>query len=208
MSTLYVIATPIGNLGDISQRALDIMGSVGFIACEDTRQTSKLLARFDIKTPLVAYHKFNEYDKGDSIIDRILSTGEDAALVTDAGTPCISDPGSILVGKAIEAGIDVYAIPGACAIISALSICGHPFIEFAFMGFFPRETKDKRAFISKISSSSADTFVFYESPLRIIDTVEFISNEIGGNLTVCNDMTKLHEKIYRGSASDVLNELK
>ena len=143
MADLYVVATPIGNLDDISQRALDVLSSVALIAAEDTSHTVKLLNHFNIKTPMISYHKFNEDERSQYIIEKMLSENTDVAIVTDAGTPCISDPGYDLIKKARERGIGVFGIPGAYAAVTALSISGFPTDRFAFYGFLEREKRDQ-----------------------------------------------------------------
>ena len=167
MGTLYVVATPIGNLNDITFRALDILKNVDIIACEDTRQTLKLLNHYNIKKKLVAYHKFNEIEKTPSLIEN-LKNGLNIAVVTDAGTPCISDPGYILVKCAHENNIEVIAIPGASASVSALSVSGLETKQFSFIGFLPVDNTKFNQEIEKMIESSINTFVIYESPKRIV----------------------------------------
>ena len=203
MSILYVVATPIGNMGDISSRAVEILCGSTFIIAEDTRVTGMFLKNLGIRTRIVSCHKFSERDKADSILDMV---GEDdvISLVTDAGTPCISDPGYIIVDRAYARGIEVRAVPGASAVISALSVSGFDLDRFSFFGFLPRKSGD----IIKVLDEVSNVTVFYESPKRILDTLTIISQNFPESmLCVVNDMTKLHEKIYRGSASEVLEEL-
>ncbi len=159
MGNLYIIATPIGNLGDMTPRAVEILKVVDFIAVEDTRQTIKLLNVFDIKKPMISYHKFNEQKRSESILDKIES-GQNVALVSDAGTPCISDPGYILVKEAKEMGITVIGIPGSCALINALAISGISTHNFVFMGFLSTDNNRLREEINKIHKSEINTFFF------------------------------------------------
>ncbi len=208
MGNLYVVATPIGNLQDITLRALDILKSVDYIACEDTRQTIKLLNHFEIKKKLVAYHKFNELSKSNFIIDD-LKKGLDIAIVTDAGTPCISDPGYILIRKAREEGINVYAIPGASAVVSALSVSGIDTANFAFIGFLPTDNTKFNEEIDRIKNLTVNTFVIYESPKRIVKLFSKLV-EIFKDATVyiASDLTKIHERGFYGRIEDVYEQIK
>lgn len=208
MGKLYVVATPIGNLSDISERALATLKSVNLIAAEDTRRTLQLLNHFDIKTPVVSYHKYNEQDRSGELITRMKNEGIDVALVSDAGTPCISDPGCILVAKARKQGIEVIAIPGASAITAALSVCGFIFDRFCFLGFIPRTKKEKEAFFNTLLTPDIKTFVLYESPNRIVNSLKEISLKLPGcNAFVINDISKYYEKTYSGSISEVVLQL-
>ena len=208
MGKLYVVATPIGNLSDISKRALDILSDVGLIAAEDTRRTLKLLNHFGIKTPIVSYHKFNEAEKSQVLIHKIKTEDMDIALVSDAGTPCISDPGAIIVKKARENNIDVIGIPGSSALTASLSVCGLLFDSFSFFGFYPREKKNKEKLKNLLISSDIDTFVFYESPNRIIKSLTEISLFLPGcNVFLINDLTKFYEKSIFGEISHVIERL-
>ncbi|NLJ63792.1 MAG: 16S rRNA (cytidine(1402)-2'-O)-methyltransferase [Christensenellaceae bacterium] len=207
MSTLYVVATPIGNLGDISFRAIETLKSVSLIAAEDTRHTQKLLNHYDIKTPLTSYHKFNERSKGEKLIERMLSEEIDIALVSDAGTPCVSDPGAIIVRLAIENGILVRAIPGASAVSSALSISGFTNTEYTFYGFMPRK---KGECIDKLKSLSknAHIAVMYESPHRILNLLSVLDEVFPEcDCAVFSDITKLHERHFRGKPGDIIKLL-
>lgn len=205
MGTLYVVGTPIGNLGDITLRALEILKNVDIIACEDTRQTIKLLNHFDIKGKLVAYHKFNEKEKSISLIDD-LKNGKNVAIVTDAGTPCISDPGYILIKEARINNIDVIAIPGASAVVSALSVSGIDTTNFAFVGFLPTDNAKFQKEIDKIKRNPINTIVIYESPKRILKLLsklkEFFPNS---NIFIASDLTKIHERGFFGKIEDVYN---
>lgn len=208
MGTLYVVATPIGNLNDMTLRAIDTLKEVSYILCEDTRTSLKLLDHFDIKNKLVSYHKFNEIEKADRIIND-LKSGLDIALISDAGTPCISDPGNILVKRARQEDIKVLGVGGISALVTALSVCGVNTDKFTFYGFFPRETKDKNKLVKEIESSFVNTFVFYESPKRIVKTLEFLSLKLGNvKVSVFKELTKIHEKNYYGLINDVILSLK
>lgn len=208
MGTLYVVATPIGNLNDMTLRAIDTLKEVSYILCEDTRTSLKLLDHFDIKNKLVSYHKFNEMEKVDRIIND-LKNGLDIALISDAGTPCISDPGNILVKRARQEDIKVLGVGGISALVTALSVCGVNTDKFTFYGFFPRETKDKNKLVKEIESSFVNTFVFYESPKRIVKTLEFLSLKLGNvKVSVFKELTKIHEKNYYGLINDVILSLK
>lgn len=205
---LYVVATPIGNLSDFSQRAIDTLKSVDLIAAEDTRNTSILLQKYDIHVPSVANHKFNERQAVDKIVSKILAGGN-VAVVSDAGTPCINDPGFVLVEACAASGIEVVGIPGCCAAATAVSVSGLPSDSFLFMGFFPREKKDFEKLSDYICKNKTELYIFYESPRRIIDTMELLSKAFPeSRIALCNDLTKLHERIYRGTPLEVLSELK
>lgn len=204
---LYVVATPIGNLGDFSERGIETLKGVDLIAAEDTRNTLKLLSRFDIHTPMTANHKFNEHEVVDSLVTKLLS-GTNIAVVSDAGTPCINDPGFVLVEAASKAGITVVGVPGACAAATAISVSGLPSATFSFMGFFPREKKDAVKIFDYIKSNHAETYIFYESPKRIKDTFELIKEYLPtAKIALCNDLTKSHELVYRGFAHEVYADL-
>lgn len=202
MHTLYVVATPIGNLGDLSYRAREVLRSVSCIAAEDTRVTKKLLAHYEISAPLLSYHA----QSNDSVIDKVIQKLEegDVALVTDAGTPGISDPGSELVSRAREAGAEVVGVPGASALVAALSIAGVPVHEFTFLGFLPHK-KGRQTLFGEIAESSRTT-AFYESPHRIMKTLVSLSEVLGEDkvVTVCRELTKMHEEVVQGSAREVL----
>lgn len=207
MGTLYVVATPIGNLDDITKRAIDTLNSVDLIACEDTRTSSVLLKRFNINKKLVSYHKFNEKGKSNSLIDD-LKNGKDIALISDAGCPCISDPGSILVKEAVNNNIEVIAIPGPSATITSLMCSGMDTETFTFYGFLDRENKKIVESLEKIKNDSSNIAIIYESPKRIIKLLEKINEVLDNpNVCLCNDLTKKFEKKYYGKANDVLKEL-
>ena len=208
MPTLYVVGTPIGNLGDMTPRAVEVLRSVALIAAEDTRVTRKLTNHFGIDTPLTSCHQHNEADKGEALAERMLEEGIDLALTTDAGTPCISDPGYGLVQAAVKRGIPVVAIPGCCAAVCALSISGMDTREFAFYGFLPRE---KKALREKLLAMAAGVpvAVVHESPFRVIELMETVAETLPVTMaSVSCDLTKLHELTLRGSAAEVLAALR
>ncbi len=208
MPTLYVVATPIGNLRDMSPRAVDTLKAVALIAAEDTRVTMKLCSVFGIETPLTSCHQHNEGVKGEQLAERMLTEGIDVALTTDAGTPCVSDPGYGLVRAAVERGIEVIPVPGCCAAVSALSVSGFDTREFAFYGFLPREKKDLREKLLSIARQCAVATV-HESPFRVVELVEQIALTLPETrISASCDLTKLHEKTIRGTAEDVLTALK
>lgn len=200
---LYLVPTPIGNLKDITLRALETLKEADFIAAEDTRQTLKLLNHFEIKKPLISYHKFNEQSKSDKIID-LLIEGKNVALVSDAGTPGISDPGSIIVERCIEKMIDFEVLPGATAITTALVYSGLDTTKFLFRGFLPRENKDRKIITDELLQSQ-ETLIFYESPHRLIDTLTFLLDTFGDRrIAVCRELTKIYEEIYRDTLKQAL----
>lgn len=208
MGILYVVATPIGNLNDITFRALEILKNVDYIACEDTRQSLKLLNHYEIKKRLVAYHKFNESNKSNVIINDLIN-GKNVAVITDAGTPCISDPGYVLIKKCHENNIKVIAIPGASAVVSSLSVSGIDTSKFAFVGFLPTDNSKMKEELQQIKESSINTFVIYESPKRILKLfsklMEFFPHSL---VYVASDLTKIHERGFYGEIEDVYNILK
>ncbi|BCZ49160.1 ribosomal RNA small subunit methyltransferase I [Clostridium gelidum] len=200
---LYLVPTPIGNLKDITLRALETLKEADFIAAEDTRQTLKLLNHFEIKKPLISYHKFNEQSKSDKIID-LLMEGKNVALVSDAGTPGISDPGSVIVGRCIEKVIDFEVLPGATAITTALVYSGLDTTKFLFRGFLPRENKDRKIITDELLKSQ-ETLIFYESPHRLIDTLTFLLETFGDRrIAICRELTKIYEEIYRDTLKQAL----
>lgn len=204
MGKLFVVATPIGNLSDISPRALETLRLADLIAAEDTRRTLPLLNHFEIKTPVVAYHKFNEREKSVELVSKILAENINIALVSDAGTPCISDPGCILAEMARDNGIEVIAIPGPSAVISALSVSGFVFTQFSFLSFIPRQKTEKEAYFNILSASEIDTFVIYEAASRISDSLREIASALPGcRAFVINDITKFYEKSWRGNIAVV-----
>ncbi len=208
IGTLYIVATPIGNSRDMSPRGIEVLTNVDIIAAEDTRRSMILMNKLEIKNKLVSNHKFNEYGKTKYFINEMLS-GKSVAVITDAGTPCISDPGNELIKGAIEAGIRVVGIPGACAAVTALSISGFDLSTFLFYGFFPRENSERKKLLEQMRKGAGTrTFAFYESPKRIMSTVEFfIESQAQCRLCLCNDLTKLHEMTFRGTPEEVKQQL-
>ncbi len=192
--TLFVCATPIGNLGDMTPRVIECLKNVELIAAEDTRESLRLLNRFDIHTALTSYHEHNKFDKADKLIS-VLLEGKDVALVTDAGTPAISDPGEVLVRKCHEAGIRVTSLPGASALVTALSLSGLPSRRFVFEGFLPPENKMRRG-VLKALSEERRTIVLYEAPHRLKKTLSELEEYLGAReLALCRELTKKHEEI-------------
>lgn len=201
---LYVVATPIGNLGDMSPRAIEVLKSVALIAAEDTRMTMKLTQRFGIETPLTSCHRHNEQGKAESIVRRMLEEGIDVAVVTDAGTPAISDPGTILVRQAAEAGIEVVAVPGPSAMAAAMSVSGIDVTEFTFLGFLPREKKDLQAAL-RSAAQRTQAGIVHESPYRVLDFMRVLADTLPqAYVSVSCDLSKLHELTMRGPVADVL----
>ena len=201
---LYLVPTPIGNLKDITLRALDVLNEVEIIAAEDTRQTLKLLNHFDIKKTLISYHQHNEQGKSNEIITK-LKEGKDIAIVTDAGTPGISDPGAVIVGKCIEENIKFEVLPGATAITTAVVYSGLDTTKFQFRGFISRETKDRKILVEELKDSK-ESIIFYESPHRLLSTLDFLYNSFGNrHIAVCRELTKLHEEIVRGTLQEVID---
>ena len=201
---LYVVATPIGNLGDMSPRAIEVLKSVALIAAEDTRMTMKLTQRFGIETPLTGCHRHNEQGKAESIVRRMLEEGIDVAVVTDAGTPAISDPGTILVRQAAEAGIEVVAVPGPSAMAAAMSVSGIDVTEFTFLGFLPREKKDLQAAL-RSAAQRTQAGIVHESPYRVLDFMRVLADTLPqAYVSVSCDLSKLHELTLRGPVAEVL----
>lgn len=208
MPTLYVVATPIGNLQDMSPRAVETLRQVGLIAAEDTRVTMKLCQVFDIHTPLTSCHQHNEEGKGAWLAEKMLADNLDVAVVTDAGTPCVSDPGFGLVRAAVERGIEVIPVPGCCAAVAALSVCGFDTREFAFYGFLPREKKELREKLLSMAGQ-CPVAVVHESPYRVTELVSVIAEILpDARISASCDLTKLHEKTIRGTAAEVLEMLR
>ena len=201
---LYVVATPIGNLGDMSPRAIEVLKSVALIAAEDTRMTMKLTQRFGIETPLTSCHRHNEQGKAEGIVRRMLEEGIDVAVVTDAGTPAISDPGTILVRQAAEAGIEVVAVPGPSAMAAAMSVSGIDVTEFTFLGFLPREKKDLQAAL-RSAAQRTQAGIVHESPYRVLDFMRVLADTLPkAYVSVSCDLSKLHELTLRGPVAEVL----
>lgn len=200
---LYVVGTPIGNLGDISPRALQVLNAVDFIAAEDTRVTLKLLNHFEIKKQLVSYFEHNKYEKGAVIIDRILS-GETAAVVTDAGMPSISDPGEELVRDARNSGVEIESVPGPTAFATALSISGMDSKKFCFEGFLPANPKERKAALLEVAPFKR-TLIFYEAPHKLKKTLIDMLNILGDReIAICKELTKLHETVLRFTLSEAV----
>lgn len=204
---LYLVATPIGNLGDITLRALEILRQVDYVISEDTRKTGFLLKHFEIKKPQISFHEYNEERHLPRILD-LLKEGKSIALVTDAGSPSISDPGYLLVKKAIEEEIPMTALPGATALVIALTLSGLPVHSFTFRGFPPRKPGARRKFL-EVDKLSPHTLIYYESPYRLIAFLEDALLVLGDRqASIANDLTKKFETILRGSLSELLTRMK
>ena len=203
---LYLVPTPIGNLGDISIRCRETLEQADFIAAEDTRVTLKLLNHLGIKKSLVSYYEHNKASKGDFIVERILN-GETCALVSDAGSPAISDPGEELVKQCAEAGITVCAIPGPCAVITALSISGQSTGRFCFEGFLSMSKKSRREHLESLTEEQR-TMVFYEAPHKLVNTLEDMAAVFGKDrpLSLCRELTKLHEEVVRTTLGEAIEK--
>lgn len=200
---LYLCPTPIGNLDDITFRALNVLKEVDLIAAEDTRVTIKLLNHFEIKTPLTSYHEHNKISKGPKLIN-MLNEGKSIALVTDAGTPALSDPGEDLVQDAIKEKIKVVPLPGAAAAVCALVASGLSTRRFAFEGFLPLKQKEKREFLTKIVEDER-TLIFYEAPHRIVKTLKTLFDIFGNRkIVIAREMTKIHEEFIRGTIEEII----
>lgn len=206
--TLYIVATPIGNLEDITYRAIRILGSVDYIAAEDTRRTKKLLSAYDISARLVPYHDHNKTKQSTKIVADLLE-GKSVALVSDAGTPSIADPGFVIVNAALRKNISVIPIPGVSAIVTALCSSGLPTDRFAFEGYVPRKSGRRAKLLASLKDEER-TLIFYESPYRIISALEDIFALYGGDryVAVARELTKIHEEIIRGPVSKILQEWK
>ncbi len=203
VGTLYVVGTPIGNLSDMSPRALKTLSEVDFIAAEDTRVTGKLLDLFGIKKPLVSYHEHNKREKGGRIIDRLLA-GESAAVVTDAGMPAISDPGGELVALCRENGIPVAAVPGPCAFATALSVSGLDSVRFTFEGFLSTSLKSRKEHLESLKNERR-LMIFYEAPHKLVRTLEdFCAYFPGRTITLCRELTKIHEEVVTCTVEQAL----
>ena len=204
---LFVVACPLGNMDDLSPRAVEALKSADLLLCEDTRSSFPLLKYHDIGTKLKSYHKYNEQSEITAALD-ILSGGGVLALITDAGTPCISDPGAKLVAAVAEAGYNVTSIPGPCAAIAALSVSGFNAASFVFRGFLPRKKGMLARVITGTKSEPSPVTIFYESPLRIHTTMAMMAELVpDSRVCLCNDLTKPYERIYRGVPQVVLTEL-
>lgn len=195
--TLYLVPTPIGNLGDISPRMADTMAQADFIAAEDTRVSLKLLNHLGLKKPMVSYYRHNTEAGGRAVLERLLA-GESCALVTDAGTPAISDPGQELVAQCAQQGIDVVAIPGPCALVTALAVSGQPTDRFTFEGFLPMNKKNRKAHLDSLKGEER-TMVFYEAPHKLSATLADLAETFGEErpISLCRELSKLHEEVRR-----------
>ena len=195
--TLYLVPTPIGNLGDISARMAETLEAVDFIAAEDTRVTVKLLNHLGIRKPMVSYHRHNTASSGTAVLERLLA-GEDCALVTDAGTPAVSDPGEELVAQCAGSGVPVVSIPGPCALVAALAASGLPTGRFTFEGFLAMNKKNRRAHLEELQGERR-TMIFYEAPHKLGSTLRDLAEAFGPErrIALCRELTKLHEEIWR-----------
>ncbi|MBQ2751101.1 MAG: 16S rRNA (cytidine(1402)-2'-O)-methyltransferase [Oscillospiraceae bacterium] len=204
MAKLYLVGTPIGNLGDFSPRAIDTLKSVDFIAAEDTRVTLKLLNRFEIEKPMVSYYQHNMRERGEIVLSRILS-GEDCALVTDAGMPAISDPGEELVKLCAEAGVEVVAVPGPTAAATALALSALPSGRFTFEGFLSVSKSERRAHLDLLKNERR-TMIFYEAPHKLTNTLKDLCAAFGGErrISLCRELTKLHEEVIRTTIAEAM----
>ena len=200
--TLYLAATPIGNLEDITLRVLRVLKEVDLIACEDTRTSAHLLQHFEITAPVTSYHKFNEEEKGEELVGRLLR-GENIALITDAGTPAISDPGESLVRKCLDQNITVTSLPGPSAVITALTLSGMSTRSFVFEGFLPREHKEQREVLERLKRETR-TIVLYEAPHRLTKTLQTLAEAFGGerNIALCRELTKKFETVRRTTLAE------
>lgn len=201
---LYLCATPIGNLEDITYRVLRILKEVDLIAAEDTRNSIKLLNHFEIKTPMTSYHEYNKYEKGRYLVEQ-MQEGKNIALITDAGTPGISDPGEELVAMCYEAGIPVTSLPGPAACITALTISGLPTRRFSFEAFLPSDKKERAVILEELKWETR-TIILYEAPHRLVKTLEELSEKLGDRkIALCRELTKKHETVFRGSLLEAVS---
>lgn len=206
LGTLYLVATPIGNLDDITLRAIKILKDVDFIAAEDTRHSLKLLNHLEISKPLISYHRHNEDIKTNLLIDKLLD-GKNIALISDAGTPVISDPGEEVVKEALKNNINVIPIPGACALINALIASGLDASEFTFIGFLPLNKKNRKEKLSEIQNSK-NTTILYEAPHKLLSTLQDLSKILDNRkIVLAKELTKIHETFISGTAGELLNTL-
>lgn len=201
---LYICATPIGNLDDITYRVLECLRSVDVIAAEDTRNSIKLLNHFEIKTPMTSYHEFNKYDKAEYLV-REMKSGKNIAIITDAGTPCISDPGEELVRQAASAGITVTSLPGPSALVTALTLSGLSTRRFAFEAFLPQDKKERARILDGLRTETR-TMILYEAPHRLVRTLNDLSAALGADrpVSLCRELTKKHEEILRTTLGEAL----
>ncbi len=201
--TLYLCATPIGNLEDMTFRAVRVLKEVDLIAAEDTRNSIKLLNHFEIKTPMTSYHEHNKIEKAKVLVDMLLE-GKEIALITDAGTPVISDPGEELVRQAYEAGITVTSLPGCCACVTALTLSGLPTRRFSFEAFLPQEKKEQARILEEMKEETR-TMIVYEAPHRLLKTLKLLLETLGNRrLTICRELTKKHETVFLTTIAEAL----
>lgn len=202
---LYLCATPIGNLEDITYRVLRTLKEVDLIAAEDTRNSIKLLNHFEINTPMTSYHEYNKYDKAKVLVNKILS-GINVAVITDAGTPGISDPGEELVKQCLDAGIEVTSLPGPAACITALTMSGQPTRRFAFEAFLPADKKERQDVLNELANETR-TIIIYEAPHHLVKTLKQLCEVLGGdrNVTICKELTKKHEKAFKTTIDEAVN---
>ncbi len=202
--SLYLVATPIGNLEDMTFRAVKILSEVDLIAAEDTRNSIKLLNHFEIKTPMTSYHEHNKYEKAADLVGKLMS-GKNIAVITDAGTPGISDPGEELVKQCYEAGVKVIPVPGACAAINALIASGLSTRRFVFEAFLPADKKERRRVIEELKNDTR-TIIIYEAPHRLVKTLAELQNSLGNRkATICRELTKKHETFFATTLEDAYN---
>ena len=203
---LYICATPIGNLGDITPRVIEVLKAVDIIAAEDTRNSIKLLNHFEIKTPMTSYHEYNRFEKADELVAE-MQKGKDIAIITDAGTPCISDPGEVLVQKCVENDIEVTSLPGPSAVITALTLSGFSVRRFVFEGFLPpvQKKKERREVLDRLRNETG-SIVIYEAPHHLKDTLTELSEVLGGDrrIALCREMTKKHEEVLRLTIAEAI----
>lgn len=201
--TLYLCATPIGNLQDMTPRVIETLREVDVIAAEDTRNSIKLLNHFEIKTPMTSYHEYNKVEKAEQLVSQLLS-GKNIALITDAGTPAISDPGEVLVAKCQEAGVPVTSLPGCCACITALTLSGLPTRRFCFEGFLPSDKKEKKFILDELQNETR-TIIMYEAPHHLKRTLKELYDTLGQRkITLCRELTKKFETVFLTTLKDAL----
>jgi 16S rRNA (cytidine1402-2'-O)-methyltransferase len=201
---LYLCATPIGNLEDITLRVLRVLKEADLIAAEDTRNSIKLLNHFDIRTPMTSYHEYNKYDKAKVLVEKMIQ-GTTVALITDAGTPGISDPGEVLVQQCYEAGVEVTSLPGPAACVTALTLSGLPTRRFCFEAFLPVDKKERKWILEELKSETR-TIIVYEAPHHLVKTLEELSEALGADrkITICRELTKRYEEAYRATFAEAL----
>lgn len=211
MGTLYIVSTPIGNLRDITLRALEVLKEVDVIVCEDSRVSGKLLKEYEIEKQMIAVNDYNETNKTQELVNLLLG-GKNVAFISDAGTPLVSDPGYRVVRAAIEAGIKVESIPGPSAVVSALVVSGKPPDKFMFVGFLPKKDGKRKELLENLKSVQElvkSTLIFYESPFRVVDTLEAIKEIFGDvDVAICRELTKLHEEVRKEKVSESIEYFK